>query len=125
MQALSLPLPQNIHPKPIASTNCKAIDKGYFQGWNGLTSGRVHHFVKPLEFNLMGHLDQSHEGIRSTKSSSATTSPDTMEEPEQLPLNDKTNMVFLTMVNIQGQLFSNTGQFPITSSRGKNYSVIF
>ncbi|KAL7481577.1 hypothetical protein ACHAW6_007257 [Cyclotella cf. meneghiniana] len=35
-------------------------------------------------------------------------------------------MVFMTMVGIQGQLFTDqTGRFPITSNRGNNYVVIF
>ncbi|KAL7484652.1 hypothetical protein ACHAW6_010287 [Cyclotella cf. meneghiniana] len=43
---------------PVVSTWCKAIDKDYFRGWNGLISKRVLHFIKPSEHNLMGHLDQ-------------------------------------------------------------------
>ncbi|KAL7475143.1 LOW QUALITY PROTEIN: hypothetical protein ACHAW6_001069 [Cyclotella cf. meneghiniana] len=83
-------------------------------------------FCQRLEYNLMGHLDQRHQGIRSTKLSAATTAPDPMEEPQQLPLNDKTNMVFMSTVDIQGQLFTNqSGQFPITSNRGNNYIVIY
>ncbi|KAL7476445.1 hypothetical protein ACHAW6_006626 [Cyclotella cf. meneghiniana] len=49
----------------------------------------------------MGHLDQCKQGIRSMKSPAATTIPDPMAEPPQLPLNNKTNMVFMTMVDIQ------------------------
>ncbi|KAL7479566.1 LOW QUALITY PROTEIN: hypothetical protein ACHAW6_005291 [Cyclotella cf. meneghiniana] len=102
-----------------------AINQGYFQGWTRLTSTRVWHFVKPLEYNLMGHLDQRRQGIRSTKSHSVTTIPDPMEELQQLTLNDKTNMVFMTMVNIQGHLFTDqTGRCPLTSNRGNNYVVI-
>ncbi|KAL7475164.1 LOW QUALITY PROTEIN: hypothetical protein ACHAW6_001088, partial [Cyclotella cf. meneghiniana] len=52
----------------------------------------------------MGHLDQRSQGIRSTKSSPTTTTPDPMEEPHQIPLNDKTNIVFMTMVDIKGPL---------------------
>ncbi|KAL7481320.1 LOW QUALITY PROTEIN: hypothetical protein ACHAW6_007001 [Cyclotella cf. meneghiniana] len=67
---------------PVVSTWCKAINKGYFQGWKGLTFKRVRNLVKPSEHNLMGHLDQRQQGIRSTKSAtSVTTAPDPMEEP--------------------------------------------
>ncbi|KAL7480206.1 hypothetical protein ACHAW6_011040 [Cyclotella cf. meneghiniana] len=109
------------------ATWCKAIDKGYyFQGWNGLTCKRVCHFIKPSEFHTMGHLDQWHQGICSTKAALATITHDPMETPPQLPLNDKTNMVFMAMVDVQGQLFTDqTGQFSITSFRGNNYMVIF
>ncbi len=44
---------------------------------------------------------------------------------EQTPHNNKTNMVFMTMLNIEGQLFTNqTGCFPISSNHGNNYIVI-
>ena len=111
---------------PAISTWCKAINRGYFQGWPGLTSTRVRWFIKPSEHHLGGHLDQCKQGIRSTESPPTTSLPDPMAEPPQLPLNDKTNMVFMTMVDIQGQLYTDqTGRFPITSNRGNNYVVIF
>ncbi|KAL7479397.1 LOW QUALITY PROTEIN: hypothetical protein ACHAW6_005129 [Cyclotella cf. meneghiniana] len=60
------------------------------------------------------------------KSQCVTTTPDPMEEPQQAPLNDKTNMAFITTVDIQGQLFTDqTGRFPLNSNRGNNYVVIF
>ncbi|KAL7478501.1 hypothetical protein ACHAW6_004261 [Cyclotella cf. meneghiniana] len=111
---------------PAISKWCKVINRGYFQGWPGLTSTRVRWFIKPSEHHLMGHLDQRKQGIRSTKSPPTTSLPNPMAEPPQLPLNDKTNMVFMTMVDIQGQLYTDqTGHFPINSNRGNNYVVIF
>ncbi|KAL7487085.1 hypothetical protein ACHAW6_012694 [Cyclotella cf. meneghiniana] len=68
----------------------------------------------------MGHLDKRKQGIRSTKSPAVNTIPNPMEEPPQFPLNDKTNMVFMTMVDIQDQ----TGHFPLTSNKGNNYVVM-
>ncbi|KAL7478206.1 hypothetical protein ACHAW6_003980, partial [Cyclotella cf. meneghiniana] len=111
---------------PVVSTWCKATDKGYFQGWNGLTSERVCCSIKPSEYNLIGHLDQKFKVIRSTKSSTNNSTPDSMAAPPQTPLNDKTNMVFMTMVSFKGQLFTDqTKQFSVTSNRGNNYIVIF
>jgi hypothetical protein len=49
-----------------------------------------------------------------------------MIEHTQAPNNDKTNMVFMTMVEVEGQLFTDqTGRFSVTSNRGNNYIVIF
>ncbi|KAL7475356.1 hypothetical protein ACHAW6_001272 [Cyclotella cf. meneghiniana] len=114
---------------PVISTWCKAIDKGYFRGWNGLTSDRVRKFIKPLQASEQGHMDQQRANIRSTKSSSARQASiqlDHMIEHPQTPNNDKTNMVFMTMVEIDGQLFTDqTGRFPITSNCGHNYIVVF
>ncbi|EED89749.1 predicted protein [Thalassiosira pseudonana CCMP1335] len=114
---------------PVLSTWTKAIDKGYFRGWRGLTSDRVRRFIKPNEQCEQGHMDQRRTGIRSTKSSHAVPPPDivdTMEEPTQAPQNDKTNMVFMTIAEAEGQLFTDqTGRFPVTSNRGNNYIVLF
>ncbi|KAL7475874.1 hypothetical protein ACHAW6_001770 [Cyclotella cf. meneghiniana] len=35
-----------------------AIDKGYFQGWNGLTSDKVQKFITPSQESEKGHMDQ-------------------------------------------------------------------
>ena len=74
-------------------------------------------------------MDQRRTNIRTTKSSPAkATSPDLnyMIEHEQAPHNDKTNMVFLTIVDIEGQLFTDqTSHFPVASKCGNNYIVIF
>ena len=116
---------------PVISTWIKAIDLGYFRGWRGLTSNRVRRFIKPDAISELGHMDQTRAGIRSTKSSLLPPTenpplPDTMEPPEQAPHNDKTNMVFLTLAEVEGQLFTDqTGRFPVTSSRGNNYIVMF
>jgi hypothetical protein len=114
---------------PVLSTWTQAIDKGYFRGWRGLTSDRVRRFIKPNEQCEQGHMDQRRTGIRSTKSSHAIPPPDTintMEEPEQAPQNDKTNMVFMTIAEAEGKLFTDqTGRFPVTSNRGNNYIVLF
>ena len=49
-----------------------------------------------------------------------------MDDHEQALNNDKTNMVFMTIVEVVGQLFTDqTGRLPVTSNCGNNYIVIF
>jgi hypothetical protein len=92
---------------PVISTWCKAIDRGYFRGWPGLTSDRVRRFIKPSQACEQGHMDQRRAGICSTKSShDSDAALDHMDEHEQAPNNDKTNMVFMTLVEVAGQLFT-------------------
>ncbi|KAL7474692.1 hypothetical protein ACHAW6_000655 [Cyclotella cf. meneghiniana] len=43
---------------PVISTWIKAIDKGYFQGWRGLTSDQVRCFINPNMQCEQGHMDQ-------------------------------------------------------------------
>ncbi|KAL7478604.1 hypothetical protein ACHAW6_004365, partial [Cyclotella cf. meneghiniana] len=114
---------------PVISTWIKAIDKGYFQGWRGLTSDRAWCFIKPNKQCEQVHMDQRRQGICSTKSSYANPPSytiDTIEELKQAPQNDKTNLVFMTIAEAEGQLFSNqTSHFPVTSNRGNNYIELF
>ncbi len=46
---------------PVISTWCKAIDRGYFRGWPGLTSDRVRRFIKPSQACEQGHMATSCE----------------------------------------------------------------
>ncbi|KAL7476782.1 hypothetical protein ACHAW6_002618 [Cyclotella cf. meneghiniana] len=100
---------------PVISMWIKAIDKGYFQGWRGLTSDHVRCFIKSSKQCEQGHMDQRRQGIHSTKSSHAnppSNTINTMEEPEQAPQKNKTNIVFMTITKAEGQLFSDqTGRF--------------
>jgi hypothetical protein len=43
---------------PVISMWIKAINKGYFRGWRGLTSDCVKRFIKPSEHSEKGHMDQ-------------------------------------------------------------------
>ena len=53
---------------PCLSTWCKAIDKGYFSSWHGLTSKRVRQFLKQIpEATTKGHMTQEQQHLRSTK----------------------------------------------------------
>ena len=106
------------------STWCKAITAGYFKGWPGLTTTCVRRFVKVLEETEMGHMDQNRKGTRSTNPVPIET--DTMEEVPQLPNNNHSHHVYMTITNLDGKLYSDqTGRFPITSNRGNCSVVIF
>ncbi|KAL7481807.1 hypothetical protein ACHAW6_007473 [Cyclotella cf. meneghiniana] len=105
---------------PVVSTWFKAIDKGYFQGWNGLTSERVLCFVKPSASRSKASRHQIHQVIISHHN------PRTHGRATRTATQCQTNMVFTTMVDIQGKMFKDQiGHFPITSNRGNNYVVIF
>eukprot|EP00804_Cyclotella_cryptica_P020409 CCRYP_012621-RA/>CCRYP_012621-RA protein AED:0.40 eAED:0.67 QI:0/0/0/0.75/0/0/4/0/229 len=81
---------------------------------------RVQKFIRPSPACEQGHIDQRRAYLHSTKKSPDTSSPppDHMFEQPQTPNNDKTNMVYMTKVEVDGQLFTDqTGLFPVTSNR--------
>ncbi len=107
---------------PVVSTLVKAIDKGCLKGVNDETE--------------KGHMDQSWQGKRSTKVSTPLENQsafppnfkliDTMEPLPQEPFNARTHIVFMTIIEVTGMLFSNQlGRITITSNRGNKYLVIF
>ncbi|KAL7476519.1 hypothetical protein ACHAW6_002378 [Cyclotella cf. meneghiniana] len=87
---------------------------------------KIHHTITR---NEKGHMDQQQTNIHSTRSSPARSSSqelDHMITYEQTPNNNKTNMVFMTMIDIEGQLFTDqTCHFPISSTHSINYIIIF
>ena len=121
---------------PVPSTLLHAIDRGYFRGWQGLTSQRVRRHISGTPESAMGHLDQVRQGTRSTQprtptSATIPTMPglhidDHMADAPQTPLNVRTNHVFMQVHAIDGVISSDqTGRFPITSNRGNAYVVVF
>ena len=69
-------------------------------------------------------MDHHLQDTRSTKP--IPINHDTMEEVPQLPKNNSSHHVYMTLTDLDGKLYSNqTGRFPITSNRGNCYVVIF
>ena len=98
---------------PYTSTQCKAITAVYFKGWPGLIAARVRRFIKVVEETEMGHMDQQRQGTRSTKP--VPIKPNTMEEVPQLPNNERIYHLYITITDLDGNLYSDqTGRFPIT-----------
>ena len=69
-------------------------------------------------------MDQQRQGIQSTKPVPIKTN--TMEEVPQMPNNERSHRVQMTITDLDVKLNSDqTGRFPITSNRGNYYVVIF
>jgi hypothetical protein len=99
---------------PVQSTWIKAIQRGAFKSWPGLTVEAVwKHFTKAVSTTL-GHMHQTPQGIRSTKPRSNNTQSPIIQE-------DRTNIVYLAIINPKdprsGNIYTNLcGRLPILSS---------
>jgi hypothetical protein len=118
---------------PVKSTLTKAINRGYLKGWQGLKSQQTCHHISVSTESEMGHMDQQCQGVQPTQPT-PTTLPiqipnifnDPMEDVPQEPHNARTNIVFMAIYKINGNLFNDqTGRFPITSNHGHAYVVVF
>ena len=109
---------------PCISSWCKAIDKGFFKTWPGLTSKRVRQFIKiNTEATVKGHLTQERKNLRSTKPMQADAIIET--------LNASTKDAYITVEEATPKrLFENknysdlTGRFPQRSNKGNQYIFI-
>ena len=126
---------------PIPSSLFQAIGRGYLKGWRGLTSQCTRRHITGSPESSMGHMDQVRKGTHSMQPQipTNTTIPmpalpprpnchivNYMGNTPQEPHNTRTHLVFMYAHAINGTTSSDqTGQFPITSNRGKAYVVVF
>ena len=101
---------------PVKSTWLRAIKKGYFDTWPGLTYANVNKYC-PLAIETMrGHLTQVRQGVRSTKSKQRPRQA-VPEEDDQLEkestCNDSVNELCIKVVHKSKLYTDDTGRFPV------------
>lgn len=108
---------------PVVLTWTNAIKRGYFQGWPGITSDKVHKHIKHPEATIMGHMQQTRQGVRSTQPTPNT--PDPTDDVPQEHNNTQSKNIFLTILNTDAILATDqTGRFPHTSNLGNKYIMV-
>jgi hypothetical protein len=114
---------------PIPSTFLRAIQRGHFKSWPGLTPSLITKHLSKSLATSKGHLRMQQKNIRSTKPLTADLPIATSLDfsPSQDLHNPRTHIVFPTIINttnLQKSYSDQTGKFPIQSSRGHNYVMI-
>jgi hypothetical protein len=122
---------------PKQSTFIKAVQKGNFLTWPGLTIDLIKKHLPECIATNKGHLNQERKNIQSTKPSISINplvklEPSTIERnldffpPSESP-NLKSHQCFTSVVSFKttAKAYSDqTGRFPYTSSRGNQYLMI-
>ena len=133
---------------PSSSTFIKAIRKGHFITWPGLTGSLISKFLPPSIFTAKGHLNQEMKHLQSTNSTSISykdallhqlppstvddLTPDVLQDfhPTADTNTPKTYNCFATITDLsdvspkQTGFMDLTGKFPYSSSRGNNYFLV-
>ena len=109
---------------PTTETWCKAVDKGYFQSWPGLTAKAIRKYLPKSEATIRGHMDQTRQNVRSTKPTPAKDNPDPTNVPEQEPGNPTTNVMFAAVERVGKVYTDQTGRFPVISTDGYKYVLV-
>lgn len=115
---------------PVKDTWLKAIKKGYYISWPGLTARRVERYLQKSEHTVNGHLHLIQQGIRSTKATSQTERRNTQRSrAHKLQIriidNDELSTDQTLLAELKNMIASDLpGRFPITSARGNKYMFI-
>ena len=110
---------------PTKATWLKAISAGFYATWPLLTVKAVKKYYPEAEETPKGHMRRVKSGIRSTKAQ--------LEEPPEVQLaaatladlRRKHRDVYVQIKDISELIYTDqTGQFPVTSSRGHKYIMV-
>ena len=106
---------------PVPSTWITAINAGFFATWPGLTADLVRKHLDKSPATTKGHMKQLRMNIRST----SKTSTPTMKTPSPNENVREQSVTTMRVLDV-GTLYSDqTGRFPVTSSRGNKYIMVF
>jgi hypothetical protein len=98
----------------------QAVKDGHLITWPGLTEDAINMHLILTPSTAMGHLNQRRHNIRST-----SKAPVEKQQPPDTDLGTKTHLVYAVVVD-QGQLYTDlTGKFPVRSSKGNSYVMIY
>ena len=119
---------------PCISTFTQAIKNGNFMSWPGLQDLNLHRHMKKTIATSMGHLDQEHQGLQSTKTKALNhilqneTNADTKADFFPTSYNPKKTydcVATLVPFHVKHKGYMNlTGRFPHKSSSGSEYLLI-
>ena len=108
---------------PVMHTWTKAINAGFFATWPGLTSKLVLKHLPKSIATAKGHLQQDRQNIRSTKLSVAAAPLVLLSQHAPPAL---FHQVFVETVELTGKVSTDqTCRFPVTSSCGSKYLMVF
>jgi len=109
---------------PVPSTFVRAIHRGHFSSWSGLTTTLINNISpnrsKPVKDTSRCNFKTY---IQQKQNTNQLHLPYIV--PTQEPSNTRTNNAFLTLIDNNARSYSDqTGRFPITSSKGNKYVFI-
>jgi hypothetical protein len=121
---------------PTKATWIKAVNRGYFASWPGLTAELIRKHFPESEETQKGHMRATRSGVRSTKKKLAVEKKEVevkIEEEAEESANptpqSKQRDIFVRILDTQDDLHSKiftdqTGPFPRKSSRGNQYIMV-
>jgi hypothetical protein len=98
----------------------QAVKDGYLITWPGLTEHAINKKLKLTPATALGHMNQRRQHKRST-----SKAPIEIQPTLDIDLGTNTHLVYAVVVD-QGQLYTDlTGKFPVRSSKGNSYVMVY
>jgi hypothetical protein len=107
---------------PVRSTWLAAIKAGNYSTWPGLTFANAAKYCPVSVETIRGHMTQSRQGTRSTKSKPAAEVP-LPDISSQLPA-ERSNELFVVVEPISKLYTDDMGRFPVRSRSGNHYIML-
>ena len=105
---------------PTHKTWVKDIRAGNYVSWPGLAVKKVNKFYPETDETPKGHIRQTRQGVRSTKEKVVVRDKNNKAVPRT-----KQHDLYVCVDQVKDKIYTNqTGEFPITSSRGNKYIMI-
>ena len=108
---------------PVEYTWTRAINRGYFNTWPGLTAKDINKIPKD-EATIKGHIVQFRNHAHSTKTNKTMGDKHTNIDPIKEKHNRKTELVMATVEKTHRTYTDYTGKSSMTSSKGNKYLLI-
>jgi hypothetical protein len=110
---------------PSTSTLLKAINNNQLTTWPGMTTENVTKHLPKSIATTLGHQDQTRKNAQSTQPK-PQLDLESEQEPDPTSHPQRTHQVFTAIVDSgTGKIYTDqTGQFPVTSSRGNKYLFV-
>jgi hypothetical protein len=104
---------------PTKSAMLQAVKDGQMITWPGLTEDDINKHLTLTPANVMGHMNQRRQNIRST-----SHAPIEKQPTPNADLGTKTHLMYAVVFD-QGHLYTDlTGKFPVRSSKGNSYVMV-
>ena len=114
---------------PTQATWLRAIERGYYASWPGLTVKAARKHFPESEETQKGHMKAQKSGIRSTKRKKVSAVSEPEDDPYDITTKSKEHDVMIKMVDthdeLEWKIFTDqTGSFPKKSIRGYRYIMV-
>ena len=110
---------------PVIKTWTRAIDRGHFATFPGLSSKVVRKYLKPSIATAKGHMTKARQNVRSTKNNANNSPQNIKNSTEVEKCSNTATFKTVDFKDTTGKVATDlTGRFPVRASTGAQYMMV-